>query len=1822
MKKFTDKTSSLKEPAVKTGNFVPKDAVNLGWFSGREINPGNNLSYIDLSSLIPENNISNNQLNTTMYANELGILEDINGNSFIDSDEISISSTFLNEDTLDQQYTTDQISKKTFVHSYYSTRFFTLIPSKSYADFNLSSFVEEKFIPNHIKVIDQNGELYADKNTGVKKYRILLESFITNANKNLNDIPHRITVLLSEPNPTNLKIVYDKVETHSDGTWFNQQLKYEESINSLPFISEVREETEVVDPSNFQKPFYSIKRNNKRSLIDGNFLEKTGNQIYVTKKAINDNRIFEIFNWRLIARVQNSINFSTFNYGNQTTNSDVLQKVVKVGVLYSSNEGKDLSKIKPYTVLNIQNSSFNSSKYVFENPLTSLSDKNLADYWLVDIDTVSDLSDFDMLFCAPHWTITQSQGLKIHSTFINKGGTLLVDASQVSGTQINELDRNLTISTSTQTLQSPTYNTASIFIDKNKNNGYEISNGQFNQSCGIFGYSKDINDNYKYYKYFTNSNLTPVLSNGTNNFCVSLRYNPQTNNLISGNIIVSTTPFFDYINNIYSGSGISSIENYESKSKVNSINNTTSAYVEGPYKFAYNAILVCVNDRIEASKSKIDVRSSVHYFTTDWNNNWVINSNVMFEDEKQRYFENINHNNKNILARNILNSPKNYYIQEIKKIISSYQDRFYDTDENNITFYIEYTNPNLIWSNSSTVSDLEKNEISSSHEIVKLTNKTSACHAYTEKISPSFSIPSGFGSYVIKDRTIDSKVNNLVPTASNQIKNYPFQFELRHALTATSDQARVFSASVKTSSIVKFEQRNSYQVLTQAEQLASDAWSETVPDGQTVTTGGTVSYRPYYPRTSESKDILPVASAYNCFAYTGDIGLGNTWDEYMSGKAGMSTTFVKYIQLTLNHAGYQTTVNGSFDATTVKNVKAFQIAKGLKGDGIVDSHTKEQLAFIWADKTADQLEASRVSVVDKNNYKDKDIWKYIERASIVYSASSNITDANPFKMINYTGSSHASEEIKMWIGIQMPNDANIETMKYIDIKPSASFSNFAKDYKGIRVIDWNISPQYAPNVSVIQRTTGYSKSSNITLDLSGIPCNGQWVNILIGGSSLGGSFGPKAAGIAIDDITCTYKVKDTTTQNTKVITHPAVPYLAPVYTRQNEVKIVEGVVEFDTAFNSVSFGGTEKEITTADLKNYGKLKSITVYEKVGGRLTGNTIAYTNLNIPLNDSAYKPNSDREETIDLSNPIQIFALYSASVVSNSVKEQTSNISTDDNSVVVTKRSVVLPNVINHYTKASTSLSDYSSSTSYINSSVVSGYKLKRKNQIIEGKNTVNYYDGIVLLCNDLGDPYGFSSLNISSVSSGNTISANSDIHYSNITLNKTDGEIPGLQYGFYDNSTNEFLGKEITYLRYIQNPQNIFIGLFAYDYDGNINTQKEFTSASIDQKYYPTQVPTKAAYPVYNVISKVRNKIQLNATPSNLKKTEVWPIVVTSGSFNKEILIDQSNITDWKSNYKNQTLYAHYDTSSLSEIAWSKIHGRGYKDIVGEKPIYNSAHSIQLRQVPVHVVQTKASDLTKKSSQIKPVIKIYFRNDINSEWNLCPDSLIKNVNANTGIVEFKNVSIPSNENLIKVDYTIKLKNIEIRQIDGAPVALNPFLYKDAVKINKPIYVYIVPKHIYKQQDSLNSRKVLVNEYTESSYVKYTYNNNIFNKLDRYEYNPLAILIGIIYVTNTNDDENFTFSDLRVKGGGISANFNTNKVLDTIPNAISYWDVYPAMAEAYPKGGYVTIKVPVDIKKNFLNPQEVYDIIKQNLTAGVVFDLVDMDGNDWGSSVTISS
>ena len=70
----------------------------------------------------------------------------------------------------------------------------------------------------------------------------------------------------------------------------------------------------------------------------------------------------------------------------------------------------------------------------------------------------------------------------------------------------------------------------------------------------------------------------------------------------------------------------------------------------------------------------------------------------------------------------------------------------------------------------------------------------------------------------------------------------------------------------------------------------------------------------------------------------------------------------------------------------------------------------------------------------------------------------------------------------------------------------------------------------------------------------------------------------------------------------------------------------------------------------------------------------------------------------------------------------------------------------------------------------------------------------------------------------------------------------------------------------------------------------------------------------------------------------------------------------------------------------------------------------------------------------------------------------------------------------------------------------------------------------------------------------------------------------------------------------------------MLEAIPEVLSFWDVYSPSGKAYNKGGYVIIRIPKEVKDYFVDQKEIYNIISNNLTAGIAYELQDMDGNSW--------
>lgn len=240
MKKFIDKTNQENESSVIKAEKlnVNNHTLPLAYFSSKEITPQNSLVITDLSSLIQENNnlydaIDGDGNSKIFYGNEVGILEDENGSGLFSTKDVSISDLFFSKETLDEKYSQELLDSEDFVHSYYVSKHYTMLNKTLYTYSSINDFIEPDRIPSSIKVVDQNGEEFLDKNTRNKNYRILLDPIDTDQADKQNLRPYSIVVLLKGNPDHSLFLVYDKVNIVSETLTSSTVFGHKESINPI-----------------------------------------------------------------------------------------------------------------------------------------------------------------------------------------------------------------------------------------------------------------------------------------------------------------------------------------------------------------------------------------------------------------------------------------------------------------------------------------------------------------------------------------------------------------------------------------------------------------------------------------------------------------------------------------------------------------------------------------------------------------------------------------------------------------------------------------------------------------------------------------------------------------------------------------------------------------------------------------------------------------------------------------------------------------------------------------------------------------------------------------------------------------------------------------------------------------------------------------------------------------------------------------------------------------------------------------------------------------------------------------------------------------------------------------------------------------------------------------------------------------------------------------------------------------------------------------------------------------------------------------------------
>lgn len=1900
MDKFNLNIDNSSQKKIRKVNNLPLDdsSTALAWFNSKPVTPANNISVTDLSNFIPENSYSSNinasnrsAKNKIVFANELGILEDSDGYTVFDSDDISVSDIFLNEPGLDKKYYTGDIEKNGFVHSFYVSRYYTLLPRSSYGYDGLDDFLLESSVPKSIKVIDKNGFEYVDQSTGLKKYRILIEELDLPIYLNRSNLPSKIIVLFDSPSPVDLSLVYDKVVLSSTESISSTVPQYKENINTVSIFNRVAEESIVVDNSSRSKKIYSKKSiTAKNNLINSTNARAEGFEIFVPKKALSDNRTYESFNWRLITKVKRSVDVSSINNGEEIdSESSIKQKVINSAVLSTTaqiagmQQSNDFGAANPYAFLRLEQSPFNASKYTYTNPLSASSDvygKNQALYWLLNIDTVTDdqLSLYDIVTWTPSSPITIDQGLKIKKYLEQTQGTLVLDLSKLSS-GVETIDPALSVSTQEYALDTWTYNSENIFINENKTNAWPINSSVFERLTVD-------NINYDVYSIFGRSNLSDlttkktvreftgnistnnvVLSNSRNKpVFVSLEFVPSTDSLSKGTLLATTTPMLKYCNDIYQPSSIFDIATSNNgPSSIVQATFTAVAAIEGPMKLLYNACSVALLNRIFSSKVK-DLRSSMYYQVSNWQSSYVLNGNALLEDEKKEVYSLIKVGNENAVgtskyARNLI--PSNSSVLEFYKksiydfLADQHSISLQEIDSSNLEFFIEVTNDDVQIANATPIKggnavyiDVVRSgtEIPTSYRLFKINNDsiTGSIYAYTDSPSAQFTIPGGFGPYVIRERLYRSSTKEINDglsssiSSSNSYKNYTFNLSIFNSYNQSSESALNFSANWSAVMTAEYTATLSRQaryedVYPPGSQLQADdvAFTIDLETGSAFSGADRIDSYPKFEKGINNND--PV----NNFLYTGDIQAGNIIGAYGVSKPGMLSDYIKYIQISMREAGILVAgklpeLTGKYETNTLNAVKAFQISVNARFEtGTVDSETKSLIAIhIWKSiKNSDPARYS--SIISRLQANNPTVVKYVTAAADAIELPDLPNRDWNYRKITFTGQSGPKKLIdSIFLAVpfdQIPfdgitqQDLKNQVLKSVTITPG-TFAG-APDYKGIALKAARVySGINFAGQQEVKGPLGYTREA-ITIDINRPMAECMFFAFQFNGGSLGGKHGSFAEGYSLAKVE--FKIGYTLDKfNAETIVESGYRLdttTAPVEIKFNVAGSVTGISPNKAEVIDLNGVKSTKYATTPVSITYPTWSGEKTLDLSNTTINFSSTSYSPPYTPYSDSNLEPQyKDESISINLTQAKTVSINSNTFAVANVVSVTGNPVNSSDLSLSISSNRLVFE----------------TSSLIYENSNVIKSaekfldnyWLMKTDGSIIKSaKKAVSVLDGLVLLTqpsldpDKVGKPYG-----IDLQSFFNTLSTDKEFNtdYGSFILTNNARDDGGFLYGFYDNKKKEFLGTNLYYVDYIsRGPENVYVAALAVDADGNLGNGLDFFGPKTSGKIIPSSIPVKMACPIYNVEYVPSSRIGISSIPPNLSKLQQWPLYITSGSFTKDIYINPAyGWTSWAEKYTGKVLRATYSTLNMSNVIWSQIAGKPYITIINETPIVLSSKRYQLMQVPI---ATFVEPSQMECGSVVNWVDFETRESVDSPWTAVDSSLIRNINCQTGIVDFI-TPITSDSDLIRVNYTAKSNGIPLKQINGRVIPLNPFLNKNTVETEKPLHIYIKPVRIEVRSSSQDGYVWdYVSDYSYDSSIDFTYNTSIFDSYNSVNYDPFSLQIGLVHVLNSVDVKDLAIEDLRLKGGGLKAtmgktidvqsygSLDINKVFKEVKEASSFWDVYPPDQQAYSKGGFIIIKMPKEVLDNFTSEAELYSIISKNITAGVAYKIQDMEGNDWG-------
>jgi hypothetical protein len=430
---------------------------------------------------------------------------------------------------------------------------------------------------------------------------------------------------------------------------------------------------------------------------------------------------------------------------------------------------------------------------------------------------------------------------------------------------------------------------ANYLIDSNKNGGWSLSDNIFEKDYyGIFG-SRVMNGNVsqpKAYKYFSSTATDNVFikagSTTSTQYPIGVIVPAVSNvdNLSKGNVIATTFNLLAYCNSVYDTAYSERITNYNSGSShfgnIENDNNVFSAILEGPFKLLFNAISYGIYCKSQSSRQTTTVSSLIN-FVTDWDSSWVMYSQAL-EDSEKLLFEIVPLSaSESVYARNLTtDTPSNTssifsYLktQMAEKLVNIQRNLLSELNVEDVTFYIEVTNPDIKFKDAEVVADPNLTEnIPSSYPMHKITTSSGAnspLFAYTIKYSPSLQRIGGLGPHLLVERPTGTSstrnLNSLIGFSAG-FNSYPFKLSSKFTSFEGIDLPYGFNCNLSGKATLTIN----------AESKKIVTWFETVTPAQRPDIIGTQNWQSAIDDLGLMRSTK-VSESSNVFPYTGDIDI-------------------------------------------------------------------------------------------------------------------------------------------------------------------------------------------------------------------------------------------------------------------------------------------------------------------------------------------------------------------------------------------------------------------------------------------------------------------------------------------------------------------------------------------------------------------------------------------------------------------------------------------------------------------------------------------------------------------------------------------------------------------------------------------------------------------------------------------------------------------------------------------------------------------------------------------------------------------------------------